>query len=74
MFVQPIALIGTGSYAMEIVDAIEKKKDSGFKIVALVGKKHPSLCQTDFLLLKILQDLPELCVQRCHRKNRRGFG
>jgi sugar transferase (PEP-CTERM system associated) len=64
MFVQPIAVIGTGSYAMEIVDAIERKKDSGFKIIALVGNKQQSFSEKGLHVVENIADLREHCVQR----------
>jgi sugar transferase (PEP-CTERM system associated) len=66
LFTQPIALIGTGTSAAQIANAIESKSDSGFKIVAYVqespagnelnGKEVPVFPQ--------ISDLRELC-ERC---------
>jgi sugar transferase (PEP-CTERM system associated) len=64
MFVQPIAIIGTGSYAMEILDAIDKKKDSGFKIVTLVGDKNSPMINSQIPVVENIKNIRELCIQR----------
>ena len=64
MFVQTIALIGTGKFAGEIVAAIEKKKDSGFKIVAFVGNKTSSIVPGKLPVFSNIKELRELCEQR----------
>jgi len=64
MFVQPIALIGTGKFAEEIVNAIENKNDSGFKIVAFVGKKDSPALSDGIPVFNEIKGLQELCENR----------
>lgn len=64
MFVQTIALIGTGAFAGEIVAAIERKKDSGFKIVAFVGDKTSSIVPDGVPIFNSIKGLQDLCEQR----------
>lgn len=64
MFVQPIALIGTGKFAGEIVAAIENKKDSGFKIVAFVGDPSSPNVKGGTPVFPEIKDLKGLCEQQ----------
>jgi sugar transferase (PEP-CTERM system associated) len=64
MFVQTIAVIGTGKFAGEIVGAIEKKKDSGFKIVTFVGNKRSPVVPAGIPVFREISELKELCEQR----------
>jgi sugar transferase (PEP-CTERM system associated) len=43
MFTQSIVLIGTGNLAADIAEAIENKKDSGYKIQAYIGEDCPKV-------------------------------
>jgi sugar transferase (PEP-CTERM system associated) len=43
MFTQPILLLGSGMMAEKISDEIESKRDSGYKIVALVANNNDTL-------------------------------
>ncbi|MDY6825391.1 MAG: TIGR03013 family XrtA/PEP-CTERM system glycosyltransferase [Thermodesulfobacteriota bacterium] len=61
MFVQNIALIGTGQYAAEIIDEIKMKKDAGFKIRALVGEKNPDLDIGKLPVYSTITELRSLC-------------
>jgi sugar transferase (PEP-CTERM system associated) len=64
MFVQTIAVIGTGKFAGEIVAAIEKKKDSGFKIVTFVGDKSSPVVPAGIPVFREISELKKLCEQR----------
>jgi sugar transferase (PEP-CTERM system associated) len=64
MFVQPIAVIGTGIFAQEILDAIDKNKDSGFKIVVFVGDPNPSIIQKNLAVIDNIKDLRDYCLNR----------
>ncbi|MBC2714555.1 MAG: TIGR03013 family PEP-CTERM/XrtA system glycosyltransferase [Desulfobacteraceae bacterium] len=64
MFIQTIALIGTGKFAGEIVSAIEKKKDSGFKIVTFVGDKTSPIVPEGLPVFSEIKELRELCEHR----------
>lgn len=64
MFVQSIALIGTGNFAGDIVAAIERKKDSGFKIVAFVGDEHSPVVPKSLPVFPDVKGLRELCENR----------
>ena len=68
MFVQTIAIIGTGKFAGEIVGAIEKKKDSGFKIVAFVGDKKSPIVPGGIPVFNKIIELKLLCEQRAIEK------
>ncbi len=65
MFVQPIVLVGAGSYAGEIVDAIENKKDSGFKVEAMVaGENNSAGAAGRIPVFPDMKNLEELCAKR----------
>lgn len=58
LFAQPIAVVGAGTFAQTIVDAIEGKQDSGYKIVAQMGlPRGDDSCQAS-------HDLRELCLAK----------
>ncbi len=65
MFSQPIVLIGVGSLAAKIADEITKKRDSGYKIVSLIGKRADHTLPDNVPLSSDIDGLPELC-----RKNK----
>jgi len=62
MFVQNIAIVGTGSYASEIIDEIKNKKDAGFKIKALVGAANSTLDIGKAPVYPEIKDLRTLCL------------
>lgn len=64
MFAHPIAVIGTGRFAGEIIAAIEKKKDCGFKISALVGARNTLSSAGRFPVYSTVKDLESLCSNR----------
>ncbi len=64
MFTQPIAIVGTGELAANIVAAIEGKKDSGFKLVAFVGKGTLAAPANGAPLFADVKDLLPLCQER----------
>ncbi len=64
MFTKPIAIIGTGKVAGEVVSAIDGKKDSGFKIAAFVGSKNPLISQDGIPVFSDIKELTPLCMQR----------
>jgi len=64
MFVQPIVVVGTGSYAGEIVDAVENKKDTGFKVEALVGRGNLPVKTGRIPVFSDFKKLREFCNQR----------
>ncbi|MCF8026227.1 MAG: TIGR03013 family PEP-CTERM/XrtA system glycosyltransferase, partial [Desulfobacteraceae bacterium] len=64
MFDQPVALIGTGRFAGQIMEAIESKKDSGFRIVALVGEKPESGAAFGVPVFSEVRELQRLCENR----------
>ncbi len=80
LFTQPIALIGTGRSAAQIVRAIEDKKDSGFKVAAFVncgrpnresGSESASLPELERKGVPVypeIQDLRGLCENRSIEK------
>ncbi|MGV1098201.1 TIGR03013 family XrtA/PEP-CTERM system glycosyltransferase [Thiovibrio sp. JS02] len=68
MFTQPIAILGTGELAAKIVAAIEGKKDSGFKIVAFVGKAPPEKMSNGAPVFADAKSLLPLCVARTVEK------
>lgn len=61
MFVQNIALIGTGEYAAEIIDEIQTKKDAGFKVRAMVGEHNPALGVGRIPVFSTIKELKPLC-------------
>ncbi|MEN8258474.1 MAG: TIGR03013 family XrtA/PEP-CTERM system glycosyltransferase [Thermodesulfobacteriota bacterium] len=64
LFTQPIAIVGVGNFAKTIVDTVEAKQDSGYKIVTqmeLQGVGNP--LQTLSPSLES-HDLRELCLAR----------
>jgi len=63
MFVQTVALIGSGEYAEEIVEAIESKKDCGFKIEALVSSGASSAQNRSIPVYAAIKDLATLCKE-----------
>ncbi|MFH1215961.1 MAG: TIGR03013 family XrtA/PEP-CTERM system glycosyltransferase [Pseudomonadota bacterium] len=65
MFSQPIVLIGAGSLAANIADEITKKRDSGYKIVSLIGKRADHTLPDNVPLSSDIDELPEFC-----RKNK----
>lgn len=79
MFVQTIAMIGTGKFAAEIVDAIERKGDSGFKIVAFVGNSSSPIVPLGVPVFPEIKGLKELCERQAIGKivvaldEKRGF-
>ncbi len=64
MFVQPVALIGSGGYAEEIVEAVEAKKDCGFKIEAMVGSNNSPTQNKNIPVFSAIKDLEDLCKQK----------
>lgn len=68
LFTQSIALIGTGRTAGELVSIIEEKKDSGFKIIAFVGKDNPSIIPRDIPVFANIKDLYPLCASHAVEK------
>jgi len=64
MFAQPIALVGSGALAASIVSAIEGKKDSGYKIVALVRRDGGAEDAHAVPVYADVRGLNELCSQR----------
>lgn len=64
IFDQPVALIGTGRFAGQIVSAIEDKKDSGHKIVALVGDKNSPGVRKGLPVFENISELRQLCEKR----------
>ncbi|MCF8025622.1 MAG: TIGR03013 family PEP-CTERM/XrtA system glycosyltransferase [Desulfobacteraceae bacterium] len=61
IFDQPVALVGTGRLAGQIVSAIEEKKDSGHKIVAFVGDKQSSVVADGIPVFSEAGELQSLC-------------
>lgn len=66
MFVQPVALIGAGQFAEEIVSAIDRQKDCGFKIEALFATDENS--RSSNIETPIFSDFKELKKLCAHRK------
>lgn len=64
LFTTPVAVVGTGRAAGEIVSAINGKKDSGFRIVALVGNGKPDFVPPGIPVFPDVKDLSRLCSQR----------
>ena len=64
MFTTPIALIGTGKAAGEVLASIESKKDSGFKVAAFVGEDNPDVVPRGIPVYKDVKDLRPLCSKR----------
>jgi len=64
MFVQPVALIGSGGYAEEILEAVEAKKDCGFKIEAMVASSQSPRQNTNIQVFSAIKDLEDLCKQK----------
>ncbi|MCF8095957.1 MAG: TIGR03013 family PEP-CTERM/XrtA system glycosyltransferase [Desulfobacteraceae bacterium] len=61
IFDQPVALVGTGQLAGQIVSAIEEKKDSGHKIVAFVGDKQSPVVTDGLPVFSDAGGLQPLC-------------
>ncbi len=64
LFSQPIAVVGGGNFAQKIVETVEGKQDSGYKIVVqmdLHGDCNSSLANP---LAQECHDLRELCLTR----------
>ncbi len=64
MFTHPIAVIGTGRVAGEIVSAIEDRKDSGFTIVCFVGEENPEVVPVGTRVYAEVEELYDLCALR----------
>ena len=66
LFTQPIALIGTGSSAAQILESIENKQDSGFKVAAFVKAKGAGteIGSNDVPVFSDIHELRELCLTR----------
>ncbi|OKY75656.1 MAG: hypothetical protein BM485_08020 [Desulfobulbaceae bacterium DB1] len=65
MFAQPIVILGTGEMAANIADAIIKERDSGYKIVSLIGERAAHPLPENVALSPEIDELPDLC-----RKNK----
>ncbi|MBS0012665.1 MAG: TIGR03013 family PEP-CTERM/XrtA system glycosyltransferase [Desulfobacterales bacterium] len=64
IFDQPVALVGTGWFAGQIVSAIEDKKDSGHRIVAFVGDKDSPMVRNGLPVFDNVSQLRRLCEKR----------
>ncbi|MCF8109945.1 MAG: TIGR03013 family PEP-CTERM/XrtA system glycosyltransferase [Desulfobacteraceae bacterium] len=61
MFDQPVALVGTGPFAAQVVSAIDDRKDSGHKIVAFVGDKKSPAVRNGLPVFENVKGLRDLC-------------
>ena len=68
MFIHSIAIVGTGKFAGEIVSAIQQKIDTGFKIIAFVGKKTPAMATGNVPVYPEIANLRSLCEQHAISK------
>lgn len=68
MFAQPIVVIGAGKFAQAIVDTVEGKQDSGYKIVARMGLEEDHSASSRIASSVNSQDLRELCLARSIEK------
>ncbi len=64
LFSQPIAIVGGGDFARKIVESVEGKQDSGYKIVVQVDLRGESNSSTGNALTLECHDLRELCLTR----------
>ncbi len=64
LFAQPIVVIGAGNFAQAIVDTVEGKQDSGYKIVARMGLEEDHRASSRMPSSVNSQDLRELCLAR----------
>ncbi|MDZ7833598.1 MAG: TIGR03013 family XrtA/PEP-CTERM system glycosyltransferase [Desulfobacterales bacterium] len=65
MFVQPVALIGAGEFAEEIISAIDGQKDCGFKIEALFAADgNPRSRNIGRPIFSDFKELTKLCTNR----------
>jgi len=66
LFTQPIALIGTGSSAAQILESIEKKQDSGFTVAAFVKGKSAEVAieSKGAPVFSEIHELRDLCQNR----------
>lgn len=61
IFDQPVALVGTGKLAGQIVSAIEEKKDCGHKVVAFVGDENSPVVKQGLPVFGDAAGLQPLC-------------
>ncbi len=64
LFTQPIAVVGTGNFAKTIVDTVEGKQDSGYKIVAKTGLQGDLTASQTLSPSQDNQDLRDLCLTK----------
>lgn len=76
-FTQPIAIVGVGNFAKSIVDTVEGKQDSGYKVVAQMGLQargnslqtvYPSLESHDLRKLCIAKDIEKIVLALDERR------
>jgi len=62
IFAYPILILGTGKMAGDIAEEIERRRDSGFRIVSFVGTANPSFqLPANIPVCSNVAALPELC-------------
>lgn len=59
MFVQVIAIIGTGKLASDISREIEGRQDSGYKVLGFVGKEEPDFNPNRAPIFSLLEDMSD---------------
>ena len=64
IFDQPVALLGTGRFAGQVVSAIEDRKDSGHRIAAFVGDKDSPAVRNGVPVFADVGQLRRLCENR----------
>lgn len=64
LFTQPIAIVGTGDFAKTIVETVEGKQDSGYKIVAQMALQGGDNCAPPSSFLLDSHDFRERCLSK----------